>query len=494
MVGVRNKIASLRAGGPRQYSELRDKFLVVVQEGSEEDVMEQYRSLRLSAKTLDNSSVIIAEPLDSLSDVLRAAREQMSESASMVNQAISEVDSVGDGELIDASRSTVRATADLVNVISSPNPVRLTNFVFTSTDFGPENLRVSPSSVKTLTESDYDKVSRSLDGLNDKLGMEDAWEHTKGEGVAIAVFDTAFSEDMFPPSRIEGEWHGDDVDSVFESPEGHGAMCAGAAAASKEDGLPYNGTAPESDVILVRLTDSEGQIRGDYIAEAWDWLTDFSYDGPIVTNHSYGTPLCTGRPRGATCNDALAEVIEIANSSRDMVSVYAAGNEAGHCGRRPSGVTNGITGHNSLDSVIAVGAARYDMRDIQQYSSHGRGDCAPISDPKPNVCCPLPSYVYYGGDDGWEIMDMSAGIGGSSGGTSHAAPSVAGMIALIQSKAMEVRDEPLQTEEVKLLIHEHSELPRKTQASIASGLIGGGDFDARFGHGNINIVEALEDI
>lgn len=494
MVGVRNKISSLRAGGPRQFSELRDKFVLVVDEGSEREVMEELNSLRFKTKTLNNSSIVIAEPLDSLGDVLRNVRDQLSESSNMVSQAISEVDSVGDGELLDASRSTVRATADLLNVVQSVNPVRLTDFVYTSTDYGPENLRISPSSVKTITDGDYDRVNRTLDDLNESLNMNEAWEHTRGEGVAVAVFDTAFSEDMFPTERLVGEWHGEDVDSVFKSEEGHGAMCAGASLASKEDGLPYNGTAPESDVILVRITDDDGQIRSDYIAEAWDWITDLSYDGPIVSNHSYGTPLCTGRPRGKFCNDALSEVIEIANSSRNLVSVYAAGNEANYCGRRPSGISNGITGHNSLQSVVTVGAARYDMRDIQQYSSHGRGDCAPISDPKPNVCCPLPSYVYYGGEDGWEIMDMSAGIGGSNGGTSHASPSVAGMIALIQSKALDERGEPMQTEEIKNLIHKHSELPRKTQASIASGLIGGGDFDARFGHGSINIVEALEDI
>ena len=91
-------------------------------------------------------------------------------------------------------------------------------------------------------------------------------------------------------------------------------------------------------------------------------------------------------------------------------------------------------------------------------------------------------------------MHMSKGVGGSAGGTSHASPTVTGMIALIQSRAMDVRGEPLQTEEVKQIIHENAEQPRPTQINSTPGLIGPSGYDARFGRGRLNVAEALNTI
>lgn len=494
MVGVRNRIASLRAGGPRQFAELRDKFMLVVDEGSIGDVVSELDYLGLESNKLTNSPIIVARPFSNIANVIEKASGQLNQSSTIVRQALSEVESVGDGELVDASRSTLKATKDLLNVVMAPDGVKLADFVVTSADFGPENLRMSPGSMGTLEGDEVEDRARNLNDLNRRQGVREAWDITKGGNVVGVIFDTGFSEDLFDSQRVIDEWHGEDVDSAYASSEGHGTMCAGAAMADSNYGVPYDGPARESDVILVRITDSEGQIRSDYIAEAWDWLTDYDYDGGIVTNHSYGSPICTGRPRVSTCNDALAQVIDIANSRRSITSVYAAGNEAGYCGRRPSGITNGITGHNSLPSVITLGAARYDMRDIQKYSSHGRGDCAPVSDPKPNFCEPLPSITYYGGESGWEAKDMSSGIGGSSGGTSHASPYFAGKMMLLQSRAIDVNGEPMTTEELKVHCEKHAEPPRETQISLASQFISGDGFDARFGKGNVDIVAALEDI
>jgi len=468
--------------------------MLVIDEDQIGSVVSELDYLGLESTKLQNSPVLVARPFNQIGNVIEKASSQLDQSSTVVRQALSEVESVGDGELVDASRATLKATSDLLDVVMSPDGVKMTDFVFTSADFGPENLRVSPNSMETLEGDAVEDRSRTLNDLNKKQGMSEAWEMTRGEGVVGVVFDTAFSRDLFSDQRVIDEWHGDGVDSVYQSSEGHGTMCAGAAMADSSYGVPYNGPARGSDVILVRITDSEGQIRSDYIAEAWDWLTSYEYDGAIVTNHSYGSPICTGRPRSSTCNDTLAQVIDVANSRRDITSVYAAGNEANYCGRRPSGVTNGVTGHNSLASVITMGAARYDMRDIQQYSSHGRGDCAPISDPKPNFCEPLPSITYYGGEDGYVAKDMSSGIGGSSGGTSHASPYFSGKVMLIQSRAIEVNGEPMTTEELKIHCEEHAEPPRETHVSLASEFISGDGFDARFGKGNVDIVAALEDV
>jgi subtilisin family serine protease len=309
----------------------------------------------------------------------------------------------------------------------------------------------------------------------------------------VAIFDTGYAEGVIPESRLVDTFYGDMVDSVYAPSEGHGTMTAGAAAADSDDDRPYNGAAPDAGVILVRITDDKGQIRSDITAQAWDWLTDLDLDRPIIANHSYGIPICSGRPKQSFCNGPLRDVIDVANEDPMLTSCYAAGNEAGTCGRRPSGITNAITGINSIDSVITWGAMLTNQEGIQRYSSHGRGDCAPVADPKPNMSLPIPKKCYYGVEGGWKIKDMSTGIFGSSGGTSHASPYGAGQLALLQSKSMKENGEPLETEELKNLAQDVSEPPRRTQINMF-GLTTPKGYDSRFGHGMMKINKALDRI
>jgi subtilase family serine protease len=88
---------------------------------------------------------------------------------------------------------------------------------------------------------------------------------------------------------------------------------------------------------------------------------------------------------------------------------------------------------------------------------------------------------------------MSMGYGGSSGGTSTASPLVAGKMALIQSRAIDQRGEPLQTEEMKQILHRTAEPPRKTQVNIIPGISPSG-WDARFGYGEVEINKALAEV
>lgn len=493
MAILRNRLAASRAGGPRQFSQIRDMFIITSQnEDSQRDLQADLDKYELEGRRMSHAPVTIAEPRDRLDSVL----EKLSGNGPLANEAkdaIEDLPEETDG-FIDVTTSLMSSTQELLASISEIPSARTATFAYTYADYGPENLRMSPFEMDSLDEDEAKDKSETLEDVNERLGVKDAWSETTGENAIVAIFDTGFAEDLISKDRVVETYHGNDVDSVYRGVEGHGTMCAGAAVANKEDGVPYNGIAPDADVILVRTTDEEGQIRSDYITEAWDWITGLDYDRPIVTNHSYGTPLCTGRPRSKYCQTPEADMIRVANSDSNITSVYAAGNEAMNCGHRPSGITNAITGQNSLSEVITVGALRFDERDAQRYSSHGRGDCAPISDPKPNVSCILPRYTYYGTSDGYEIKDMGVGVGGSSGGTSHASPSVAGMIALIQSKAMEERGEPLQTEEVKQIIHESASPPRRTQINIFDGFVGQDGYDARFGHGQIDISKALDEV
>lgn len=490
MVVVRNRFASLRAGGPRQFAELRDIILVEAEPGEEEAAQSELDNFDLRSKVLNNAPVLIAEPRETLEGVLESFASDLSE----VSDAVSEIDEAREQEegVVESTAAIIRATEGLVEDIRSLSPIRSAGFAHSMADFGPENLRLAPNEMETVFATE--EREETLRDVTDALNVSEAWEMTRGENASVAIFDTGYAEDLIPSSRIVGTFHGDMVDSVFAPAEGHGTMCAGAAAANSDDGVPFDGMAPDSSVYLVRTTDDEGQIRTDVITEAWDWIVDQTEDTPIVTNHSYGTPLCSTVRRPQFCQDATAGIINIANSDPFMTSCYAAGNEAMQCGHRPSGLTNGITAHNSLESIVTVGALLTDGQEAQRYSSHGRGDCAPRADPKPNTSMRIPKLTYYGVEGGWEIKDMSTGVFGSSGGTSHASPLFCGTTALIQSAAMESRGEPLQTEELKMLIQEHSTPPRPTQINQFGFFAGPSGWDARFGWGELDIVSAVEEV
>lgn len=496
MLGVRNRFSSVRAGGPRQFAELRNKFLIEV--GDREDVRDTISELdnfRVQGNPLNNSPVIVAEPRGTIEEVIeRIAGEDMDNQTAQ--KAIDTIQSARDTaeDFVDDSTLVNGATQAVLNRLSTVGSVVNAEFVRTQADYGPENLRISPGEMDDISLSDVETEPHTLGDLHEKLGVTEAWDTSKGGNSIVVIFDTGYARDVVDSSRIIDTYSADEVDSVYAPSEGHGTMCAGAAAADKKNSTPFNGVAPESDVILVRTTGEGGQIRSDVIAGAWDWIADKDYEKPMVVNHSYGTPICSGRPKQQFCDTPINRVIEAASADSGITSVYAAGNEAMTCGHRPSGLTSAITGTNSLGGVITVGALRYDGKEAQKYSSHGRGDCAPIADPKPNVSCALPMKTYYGADGGWTIKDMSSGIGGSSGGTSHAAPYTTGIIALIQSAAMEQDGEPLQTEEVKQILQRTAEPPRTTQINAFGALFSRKGYDARFGYGQVNVNKALEEV
>lgn len=494
---LRNRFSVARAGGPRQFSELRNKLLIEANDREElEELRREMRELALGTELIESAPILVAEPSDKIETTIERLRTRGVD-GTKVRQAISTIqDARKKGEsVIDTTSATMEATRELITTVREMPQVADVRFVTTQADYGPENLRLSPTEMDTIDPGDAVSESGTLQDLIEKLGVPEAWETTRGENAVVVIFDTAYSRGLIDESRIVGTFSGEKVDGVYESSEGHGTMCVGAAAAnSDKDGVPFDGVAPESDVVLVRTTDEEGQIRGDIISKAWDWIAKKDFGKPKVINHSYGTPICSGRPKAKFCSGPEVDMVKLANSKPDVTSVYAAGNEAMSCGHRPSGLTNAVTGTNSLAEVITVGALRYDSNAAQRYSSHGRGDCAPVADPKPNVSCAIPFKTYYGGEDGWEIKDMSTGIGGSSGGTSHAAPMTAGLIALMQSASVENRGEPLQTEEVKQILKATSKTPRRNQINSFGAVLGEKGYDARFGHGQWQPAEAVNEV
>jgi len=503
----------MTSGGPHQYAELRNMIMVRVSDFDKQSaVVSELDRLGFTPKKLQNAPIITAEPASKIEDILNTIKNNTTSTVSnKIDQSISQIQQArkGGSEVMSATIPSVAATDALKTYVRNVEGVTRVDFVESLADFGPQNLRVDVSGESSIQTESAKSQKYNLEDIINALGIPNVWQnHTRGENAICAVFDTGFSKDLFDQSRIIHKYHGGDTQSVWAPSEGHGTMTSGAALANTSNGVPFNGVAPDADIILIRVTDSKDQIRSDIIAHAWDWLLGLNLNKPVVTNHSYGTPLCSGRPKEAFCDTVQNDIIKIANSESGITSVYAAGNEARQCGHRPSGLTNAVTGTNSLEQLIAVGAMMSNGKEIQIYSSHGRGDCAPIADPKPNVSVRIPKYVYWGGKNGYEIKDESYGIMGSTAGTSHASPLIAGMVTLMQSEAVrkygkgtqssQSRSQTrgprgaMQTEEIKYVLEQASSPPHITTVNkIGFGLTNKG-FDARFGWGEPDLSKAME--
>jgi hypothetical protein len=245
-----------------------------------------------------------------------------------------------------------------------------------------------------------------------------------------------------------------------------------------ESDIGYSGVAKDADLLLARLTGEDGGIS--YTHEAWDWLSGKlnELSKPVISNHSYGVPLCSARQMDL-CNSTSTRLVQVLNQRDDHQAFYAAGNEAKYCGHRLSGVTNGIAGPNSDPTSITSGAFRSDISDAQRYSSHGFGTCSSFrSNPKPDVGSQIPGIVPYGDS----LKDLSTNGGGSQAGTSEASPIVAGVGAIIASITGTADRDVIEG-----ILEGTATQVRPTQVNLIL------EYDARFGHGQVNPVNAAEE-
>lgn len=526
-MAVRDGLARRFAGGPQFRIKPNELLIEVKPDGKRiqnarktldeipspsilETVKGKLSNYGFETKELGNTGVIVAkaQKLSGVIDKLQNARSELSSEAvtqlTKIREQASETAgktilggfSVGEmefNEQVDskdeaAIRNYLAGTSlrnKFTSVIEEFEGVLNAEMRYTRNTFGPRNLRVDPSELQEITpdfrdgKAVFSEDKSTLVDIRKMLNIDKAWEHTTGDDVVVAVFDTAFCEEHFDDDRIIDTFHGDDVDSAFskKASEGHGSMTSVSAAGNTEGGAPFTGIAKDADLLLARVSDGEGALS--HTAEAWDWLIGHldELDRPVVSNHSYGVPMCSARGMGL-CESTATKVARTANQRDDHIAVYAAGNSGVYCGHRLSGVTNGINGINSDPSGISVGALRSDGLGAQNYTSHGFGTCTSADeDPKPDVSAPIPAILPYA----CKTKDMSSGLGGSSGGTSTAAPITAGAAALIVSELGTA-----ETEKVEECLEKTAEQPRRTQVNLIRG------FDARFGKGMIKPDKAIE--
>jgi serine protease AprX len=281
-----------------------------------------------------------------------------------------------------------------------------------------------------------------------------AWElGYTGKGNVITIMDTGV--DNGHPS-FSGKWVGGadftkpdtfltprdgtyDADDV----QGHGTTCSGIAMGTGAPDGTYQGTAPDANLVDLRIGSILGASPGegpesvyDAALEATEWAITHhadkwagqpeEYHGIDSLSLSWGIPYEGSSDGSDLYSQTLNRLVDVG-----VVAVVAAGNDG------PD--NDGFTGMGAADNVITV-AATDDLdtiiRDddiIAEYSSRGPrwddGDDNPYDELKPDVASPgtgitNAEFDRYGDGSG-------NGYGPRGSGTSYATPNVVGVVALV---------------------------------------------------------------
>lgn len=281
----------------------------------------------------------------------------------------------------------------------------------------------------------------------EKVGAQDAWKTTKGEGITVAVLDTGV--DGSHPDLEGAVLQGKDVVG-FGAKKGsrawarHGTAMAGIIAGrghGSQKGRGILGIAPEASILPVRvlLEDGDSQrkkarsTRSGALAEGIRWAAD---EGADVINLSLGDD-------SASAHADPKEDAAIRYALRKGAVVVASAGNGGEKGDR-------VSYPAAYPGVIAVTAVdRYDAR----ASFSTRRWYATVSAPGKDVVIADPDGTYY---QGW--------------GTSAAAALVSGIAALVRAAYPD-----LSPAQVKQLL---SDTARGTPAGGRNDALGTGVVDA----------------
>ncbi len=213
------------------------------------------------------------------------------------------------------------------------------------------------------------------------INVLEAWEHTKGLGVKVAVVDTGFdlghsdinfSTEGFNALAFDPDTNPDfsaiaslaDANAPRNSEENHGTAVAGIIGA-KDNGKGVVGVAPESEIIPVRMINDDGEVTLEQIVMA---IKQAEALGAKIINNSWGSYDPSLGP-----NDTLEisemeseiykEIATNGNNGKGVLIVFASGNS----GKRNF---NGSPEARS-EYTIAVGAT--DSTDnLARYSVSGK--------------------------------------------------------------------------------------------------------------------------
>ncbi|MDG1730220.1 MAG: S8 family peptidase [Algibacter sp.] len=207
------------------------------------------------------------------------------------------------------------------------------------------------------------------------------------------------------PDDMSTKFYGNGNVKPVKKSESHGTHVAGIIAAERNNGKGANGVANNVQIMSVRTVPNGDEYDKD-VALAIRYAVD---NGAKVINGSFGKSF-------STHSDWTRDAIAYAGKN-DVVFVHAAGNDSNDVDKKPNFPDDNINGVEVSDSYIRVGALapKYGSGMIAGFSNYGKQN-VDVFAPGASVYSTTPENEY-----------------DTKGGTSMAAPGVAGIAALIRS-------------------------------------------------------------
>lgn len=244
---------------------------------------------------------------------------------------------------------------------------------------------------------------------------------------------------------FRGRTTGDNVDDITDkvygngnvkpvkSSEDHGTHVAGIIAAERNNGKGANGVANNVRIMSLRAVPNGDEYDKD-IALAIRYAVD---NGASIINASFGKSY-------STHSDWVHEALKYAER-KDVLFVHAAGNDGQNNDFNDNFPNDNVNGNEISGNYISVGALDpvYGSKLVSDFSNYGNNN-VDVFAPGGKIYSTLPDNKYK-----------------SQGGTSMAAPAVAGVAALIRSYYPK-----LKASEVKKVIMD-SGLPLKAKVIVA---------------------------
>ncbi|MFF3228129.1 type VII secretion-associated serine protease mycosin [Nocardia suismassiliense] len=294
------------------------------------------------------------------------------------------------------------------------------------------------------------------------LGLENAWQFSRGEGQTVAVIDTGVN----PHPRLSVRPGGDyvsDSDGTADC-DGHGTLVAGLIAGrpAPEGGDGFSGVAPAATILTIRQTSLAYQAKNSYRSDDPGAMSAGGYgtvdtlasavvhavdSGATVINIS----AVSCRPVGAEAVDGpLGASLRYAYD-RNVVVVAAAGNlqQQGACKEQ-----NGTAGWNAVATIATPAWFSPYVLSVASVEPDGSPSAFTLYGPWVSVAAP-----------GSNLMSLDSAPGGTGlvngtpqadgqvapvNGTSFASAYVAGLAALVRARfpglsAQQVMDRIIRT-------------------------------------------------
>ncbi len=305
------------------------------------------------------------------------------------------------------------------------------------------------------TKEDVMKIKTEDQGLNQAKGIQMFLYDRDLTLEDIKEYATAYAERLNYNYNVDfrGRKTGDNPDDWNDKPgygngnvkpvkksESHGTHVAGIIAAERNNGKGANGVANNVQIMSIRAVPNGDEYDKD-VAKAIRYAVD---NGAKVINGSFGKSY-------SPHSDWVRDAIKYA-SDNDVVFVHAAGNDSKDVDTAPNFPDDNVNYVEVGNTYIRVGALapKYGSEMIAGFSNYGKKN-VDVFAPGAKVYSTTPENEY-----------------DTKGGTSMAAPAVAGIAALLRSYYPK-----LKASQVKQIIMD-SGLPVKTKV-----IVGGDANDVR---------------